>query len=69
VELKSNISRLFDTGRDENLKLKKEDNTYGVYKENYHEKTLDWILLLNDCVLEIHKIEGLRNFPQKNVNT
>lgn len=67
VELKSNISRLLDTGRDETLKIKKLDNPYGIYKENYHETTLDWILILNESILEIYKVEGLRNFPLKSL--
>eukprot|EP00347_Sterkiella_histriomuscorum_P004436 403360465 len=65
VELKSDISKLFDTSRDQTLRGKKEENGYGIYQENYHETTLDWILVLNDIHLEIYKLEGLRNFPTK----
>jgi hypothetical protein len=68
VEIKSNVSKLLDPSRDETLKLKKEDNQYGVYRENYHETTLDWVLVLNDMILEIYRVEGLRNFPHKSLN-
>ena len=67
VELKSNVSKLFDTGRDNILRLKKDDNSLGVYNGDYKETTIDWILILNDSVLEVHKIEGLRNFPLKSL--
>ena len=35
VELKSDISRLFETGRDENLKLKKTENNLGLFRRDY----------------------------------
>lgn len=63
VELKSDNSKLFDTARDTVLKIKREDNPYGIYQENYHETTLDWVLLLNDTFIELYKLQGLRNFP------
>lgn len=47
---------------------KDEENIFGIYKENYHEKSIDWILILNDQVLDIYKAEGLRNFPLRNIN-
>ena len=31
VELKSSVSKIFDTTRDETLKIKKEDNQFGIY--------------------------------------
>lgn len=67
VELKSDVSKLFDTERDQTLQVKKNENQYGIYQENYHETTLDWVLILNDSHIEINKIEGLRNFPQKSI--
>ncbi|CDW90006.1 wd-40 repeat-containing protein [Stylonychia lemnae] len=67
VELKSNISKLLDTSRDEILRIKKEENQFGIYQENYHENTLDWVLILNDHQLDIYKVESLRNFPHRSV--
>jgi hypothetical protein len=67
VELKSNISKLFDTTQDKILRLKKEENTFGIYKQNYQETSHDWILILNDSVLDIYKVDGLRNFPFKSL--
>ncbi len=68
VEMKSNVSRILEPQRDDTLKLKKEENQYGIYKENYHETTQDWVLVLNDQILEIYKVDGLRNFPQKSLS-
>ena len=66
VELKANISRIFDTGRDKILEVKKEENSqFSLHKENYVETSQDWILVLTDQILEIHKVMGLRNFPQR----
>ena len=48
VELKSNVSRLFDTSQDKILRLKKEENSFGIYKQNYRETSWDFILILND---------------------
>ena len=50
VELKTNVSRIFDSGNDKTLILKKEseENLLGIYKENYKETSIDWILILND---------------------
>jgi hypothetical protein len=68
VELKTNVSLLFDTCQDKNLLLKKdEDNVFGIFKQNYLETSVDWILVLNDSILDIYKAEGLRNFPLRSV--
>jgi hypothetical protein len=64
VELKANISKIFETSRDKILQNKKdENNQFGIYKENYVETSQDWILVLSDQLLEIHKVTGIRNFP------
>lgn len=69
VELKSNVSRLFDTVSDRTLQIKNDDENYlGIYKENYVETSIDWILVLNDQIIDIYKAEGLRNFPLRSVN-
>lgn len=60
---------IFDSSRDKALKAKKEDNKYSIYKQNYKDTTLDYIFILVDETIEIYKIEGLRNFPQKCLNT
>jgi hypothetical protein len=67
VELNASVSKLFDTTQDRILALKKEmsENEYGIFKQNYAEASIDWILILNDAVLDIYKAEGLRNFPQR----
>lgn len=67
VELKTNVSRLFDSEHDKNLILKKEENTLSIFKPNYVETSIDWILILNDQIIDIFKAEGLRNFPQRNI--
>lgn len=41
---------------------------YGIYKQNYVETSLDWVLVLNDAIIDIYKAEGLRNFPHRGVN-
>ncbi len=69
VEAKSNVSRIFDTMNDKILALKKdEENTFGIYKQNYLETSVDWIFVLNDQIMDIFKAEGLRNFPQRAIN-
>lgn len=68
VELKANVSRLFDTTGDRNLQLKKDDeNVFGIFKQNYVETSIDWIIVLNDQIIDIFKVEGLRNFPLRTV--
>lgn len=66
-EIDATVSKLFDTSRDKVLKLKKEESLFGGYQENYHELTYDWVLVLNNNVIDIYKIEGLRNFPVKSL--
>jgi hypothetical protein len=70
VEMKSNISRLFDSQKDSVLQLKKdeESNIFGIYKQNYTETSVDWVFVLNDQIMDIFKAEGLRNFPLRSVN-
>jgi hypothetical protein len=69
VEVKTNVSKIFDTMSDKILALKKdEENTFGIYKENYKETSVDWIFVLNDQIMDIFKAEGLRNFPQRTIN-
>jgi hypothetical protein len=69
VEVKTNVSRIFDTTQDKILALKKEeDNIFGIYKQNYTETSVDWIFVLNDQIMDIFKGEGLRNFPQRAIN-
>lgn len=69
VEVKTNVSRIFDTTQDRILALKKEeDNIFGIYKQNYTETSVDWIFVLNDQIMDIFKAEGLRNFPQRAIN-
>lgn len=50
VELKANVSKIFDSSKDKILALKKdhENNIFGIYKENYVETSNDWILILTD---------------------
>jgi hypothetical protein len=67
-ELRSKVSKLLDTSRDETLKFKKHDNRFGIYQRNYDTTTLDWILVLVEDTLEIYKVEGLRNFPLRCLN-
>ena len=67
-ELRSKVSKLLDTSRDETLKFKKNENRYGIYQRNYDTTTIDWILVLVDETLEVYKIEGLRNFPLRCLN-
>jgi hypothetical protein len=64
-ELRSTVSKLFDTSKDQVLKMKKEENRFGIYQQNYPETSYDWILLLNNDKLDVYRIEGLRNFPIK----
>lgn len=69
VELKTSVSKLFDSASDKNLHLKKdEDNSLGIYKQTYGETSFDWILILNDQIIDIYKAEGLRNFPLRNIS-
>lgn len=68
VEMKANVSRMFDTTHDNDLLLKKdEENHLSILKPNYVETSIDWILILNDQIIDIYKAEGLRNFPYRNV--
>lgn len=63
------MSRIFDSTHDKILAQKKdEENTYGIFKQNYVENSVDWIFVLNDQIMDIFKAEGLRNFPQRNIN-
>jgi hypothetical protein len=49
VEMKASVSRLFDSNSDKNLQIKKdEENTLSIFKPNYAETSIDWILILND---------------------
>ncbi len=66
-EVQIKISKIFDTSNDKVLRLKKEDNKLGIFTNNYHEKTLDWILILKDSTMEVFEVECLRNFPCRNV--
>jgi len=63
VELRASVSKLFDSASDRVLALKKEDNEYGIFKQNYAETSIDWLMVLNDSILDIYKAEGLRTFP------
>jgi len=47
---------------------KEEENTFGIFKQNYFETSVDWIFVLNDQIMDIFKAEGLRNFPQRSIN-
>lgn len=67
VEMKTNVSRLFDSEHDKNLILKKDENPYSIFKPNYVETSIDWVLVLNDQIIDIYKAQGLRNFPQRNI--
>jgi len=66
-EIESKISKIFDTYNDPVLTNKKSENLLGIYHENYHEKTLDWLLILKESVMDVYRVEGLRNFPPRNV--
>jgi hypothetical protein len=66
-ELTKDISKIFDSGFDKVLRVKKEENKFGVYHQSYLETTYDWVFILNDQVLEVFKIEGLRNFPNRSI--
>jgi hypothetical protein len=66
-ELFGKTSRIFDSYRDKVLKLKKDENKLGIYSENFHETTIDWVLLLKESHVEIYKVEGLRNFPCRSI--
>ena len=69
VEVQTSVSRIFDTMNDKILALRKEeDNTFGIFKQNYVETSVDWIFVLNDQIMDIFKAEGLRNFPQRAIN-
>ena len=69
VEVQTSVSRIFDTMHDKILALRKEeDNTFGIFKQNYVETSVDWIFVLNDQIMDIFKAEGLRNFPQRAIN-
>ena len=62
-EIRSTVSRLFDTSKDQVLKMKKEENRFGIYEQNYKEVSYDWLMLLNNDKLDIYRISGLKNFP------
>lgn len=59
---------LFDSSRDKALKVKKEENKFSIFKQNYKATTYDYIFVLVDESIDVYKIEGLRNFPQKCLN-
>jgi hypothetical protein len=67
VEMKTNVSKLFDSDNDRILNLKKDENPLSIFKPNYTETSINWILMLNDQIVDIYKVEGLRNFPQRNI--
>ena len=50
------------------MQIKRMHNKLGVYQNSYEGTTYDWIFLLKKDHLEIYKAEGLRNFPNKNIN-
>jgi len=69
VEVQTSVSRIFDSTHDKILALRKEeDNTFGIFKQNYVETSVDWVFVLNDQIIDIFKAEGLRNFPQRAIN-
>ena len=43
--------------------MKKEENRFGIYEQNYKEVSYDWLMLLNNDKLDIYRISGLKNFP------
>ena len=69
MEVQTSVSRIFDSTHDKILALRKEeDNTFGIFKQNYVETSVDWVFVLNDQIIDIFKAEGLRNFPQRAIN-
>jgi len=55
-ELKSKISLILDPHEDKLIKLKKQENKYGIFFENYKETTIDWILILNNQHIDIWQV-------------
>lgn len=66
--LRAKKSGLFIPDTNKVSQIKRTHNNLGVYQNSYEGTTYDWVFLLKNEYLEIYRVEGLRNFPIKNIN-
>jgi hypothetical protein len=67
-DLKEKQSYIFKPDTNKISQIKKSHNKLGVYQNSYEGTTFDWIFVLKKSSFELYKVEGLRNFPIKNIS-